>query len=1224
GRPTPGGGGFGNNGQAIIGRRIELPDNPFDIVNAINAGTYVRRLDMNRDRKIDIKDLEIVVPYFGGATVKDFLNAAGGGRDVYPYPLELPHMLDTPNICGRCHYMDDAPGGMLTDWGQENLCLSCHTAGSLATDTAIGGTGRNNSHPWGVMADAGDSAGPDPADGHGLAVHLDAGKIRCGTCHDPHELGDAGYLRDPRPGAALCKQCHRGEGAPIDHAVGLAHGPEYCTDCHDPHANGDNPSLIKESMFSWYNGGFVEPGFSDNTIGVGDGGFVDPDADEYGFCDVCHQYFDDSQVPPVVTPEFLALTPPHDETMPACTTCHQHPNGFEPGLALAAGPNEYVNADTCAICHADYHADWAGTIHKEARNNLPPLPDLTGCFPCHTVGFGEPTGFVDDATTPELAGVQCENCHGTGSDHALDPLHVVPPKEPTDAAVCGACHTDSHHPTFDEWETSGHADSSHNSHYGSCDACHAPLGTDAGGVKFDVECVACHDSHRQTGNDHIPDPPYDSQLRWPEVVVTVPSNTVADATDPSRFNLCGQCHHSRGRMWDYDGRAPHHSVQGNVYVGEMPVPDGIDLVPFTASDHAGLELQCGTCHMYTAPHEDGPPEVDAITGHSWHINYEACVTCHDTAAAALALTEGIQGAVQARLDAIAAALGPIETWEYIAGGGPPDLDDCNADPACTFSQDDITDDVKKIRFLYHYILGDASLGVHNGPYTAAMLDVAETMLGIGGDPFFLGADVCGACHATKHADWSGTLHPVARDNLPPLPDIVLAGCFPCHTVGYGDPAGFIDDATTPHLAGVQCENCHGHGGQHVLNPTDLATQPIASLAAEMCGGCHTDSHHPTYDEWSVSGHAATHANAHGIPSCFVCHAPLGEEGNPPVLLDVECVACHDSHMQTGNDAIPDPPHDSQLLFPEVVATVPSNSIDDATDPSRFNLCGQCHHSRGRTWDATGRGPHHSLQGNVLVGEMPMPVGQEGTPLVPNQATTHSTTPLQCGTCHMETAPHEDGPPEVEAITGHEFHMTTGNCSGLGCHASVASAEGALVVRQANTLAELNALAAADGSGRLGDPLLWEYSCCGGPPEGTPGQDQIPDEVKKVRFLVKYIEGDASLGAHNPIYIQDILDEANAILNGYGGTWPPVGGAWWGSCCDDATGTCIGTFAVADAATSCTDLGYSWTLGGECDTGDACPGLGACCDAGCSMTDELSCAGEWFEGDHCADPGFACP
>ncbi len=779
--------GIGPARPGILLRPAETPDNPIVIVEAMNSGTFDRMLDLNEDRQVNLEDLQIAVGHFGAATVDDFLSAADDPeREAYPDPLGLPHMIDAPVICGRCHNMDGAPGGMLSSAGQENLCQSCHMPGGRAMGTVIAGSNSGNSHPWGIPANANGVAGPDPTnDFYELGLHLDGGDIRCGTCHDPHELGTnwceggandgnecvddngcpdgacvpgSGYLRDPRPADSLCKQCHRGEGAPIDHAVGLEHGPEHCTDCHDPHAFGNNASLIKESMYSWYingfTGGLVNTGFTDNTIGVGNGGFIDPDAGEFGLCDVCHAYYDDSQAPPVVSQAFLDLTTPHDENMPVCTQCHIHHNGFEPGLA-GFGLDEYVSADVCSQCHVQTHIDWTGTIHSEAFNNLPPFAQdpAMGCVACHTVGFGELTGFVDFATTPELAGVQCENCHGKGSDHVSDPLGITLPLEPTDAAVCGACHTDAHHPTFDEWGTSGHAGASAHAYYGSCDECHAPLGADRNGVKFDIECAACHDPHMQTGNDAVPNPPYDSQLLHPEVV-TPPavSNTIADAQDASRFNLCGQCHHSRGRAWDYEDRAPHHSVQGNVYFGEMPVPDGIDLVAFAESDHVGLELQCNTCHMYTAPHQDAgsngiPPEVDAITGHSWHVDFEACASCHGSAATAQSLSEALQAQVQARLDAIAAALGDPANWEFIAGGGPPNAVDCAADPGCSFSQDDITDDVKKARFMYHYILGDASLGVHNTDYTVAMLDAAESLVGVtAAAADYVGTEVCLGCH----------------------------------------------------------------------------------------------------------------------------------------------------------------------------------------------------------------------------------------------------------------------------------------------------------------------------------------------------------------------------------------------------------------------------------------------------------------------------------------------
>ncbi|HUU83463.1 MAG TPA: multiheme c-type cytochrome [Phycisphaerae bacterium] len=734
---------LGGSAGSILGRRPPRPpDNPLEIVQAMDSGTYVRALDLNRDRQVNTTDLQLAVDHFGAATVDDFLTMGDGTRDVYPYPLAAPHMIDLPYTCGRCHSFDGAPGGMLTDWGQENLCLSCHAASGRAMAAPIGGAGHGNSHPWGVpAANTNGVAGPDPDSISEMVFHLDNGNIRCGTCHDPHQQTTGSpYLRADNATAGLCKECHRGEGAMVDHAVGTEHGPEYCTDCHDTHAIGDNASLIKETMYSWYingfTGGMVEAGFTNNAIGVGDGGFVDPDADEFGLCDVCHAYFDDSQVPPVPSADFLALSVPHDENMPACTQCHKHHQGFEPGLGLGLGPDVYVGADTCAVCHPAEHADWSGTLHAVAFNSLPPFfqGDVPAdCWECHTVDFDplDPAGstFQGATLTPEFAGVQCENCHGAGSEH-VDLASASNITIDKDAEMCGACHTDAHHPTFDEWSTSGHAGASANSHSGSCGVCHAPVGEQGDPlVKLDVECVACHDSHAQTGNNAIPAPPHDAQLLHPEVVATTPSNTVADATDPSRFNLCGQCHHSRGRTWGDTSRGPHHSLQGNVFVGEMPVPDGVDVVPFQSTGHALAFQQCDTCHMHMTPFQDAgtggvPPEAPAYTGHGWHPDYEGCTDCH-TAASAEALATDLQAEVQGRLDGILAALGDPSVWEYSCCGGPAE------GPG---GQDDITDDVKKARFIVKYIEGDASLGVHNPEYVRSMLTAAETLLSIPAPP----------------------------------------------------------------------------------------------------------------------------------------------------------------------------------------------------------------------------------------------------------------------------------------------------------------------------------------------------------------------------------------------------------------------------------------------------------------------------------------------------------
>ena len=353
---------------------VAPPDNPQVIADAMVAGRYDAALDLNCDKAVDIDDLKLALDRFGAGTPQDFLSGGEKNRGGY----DAPHIIDLPYQCGRCHSMNDMPGGMLSAEGQENLCLSCHSAGKLAGSMPVAGAGHANSHVWGEPASSADVPGPEA--GSALSLHLDNGNIRCGTCHEPHD-GTYDYLRVDASQGQLCKECHRGSGAPIDHAIGQPFGPEYCTDCHDMHADGDNAALIKERMYSWYNGTTVDVGFTDPTVGVGDGGFVDPDAGEFGFCDVCHAYYDDSQSPPVVSQEFLDLTPVHDENMPACTLCHGHWAGFDPHpdgydqvhfFLHNAGTGEYIVGDE-TFTQSDVDRDMAGQI----------------CSKCHPSAIGE-------------------------------------------------------------------------------------------------------------------------------------------------------------------------------------------------------------------------------------------------------------------------------------------------------------------------------------------------------------------------------------------------------------------------------------------------------------------------------------------------------------------------------------------------------------------------------------------------------------------------------------------------------------------------------------------------------------------------------------------------------------------------------------------------------------------------------------------------------------------
>ena len=78
----------------------------------------------------------------------------------------------------------------------------------------------------------------------------------------------------------------------------------------------------------------------------------------------------------------------------------------------------YTGSKRCASCHFKQYLKWNKDKHSKAFTLLTAKYEANPkCLPCHTTGYGEPTGFKDKASTGSLAGITCESCHGPGSKH---------------------------------------------------------------------------------------------------------------------------------------------------------------------------------------------------------------------------------------------------------------------------------------------------------------------------------------------------------------------------------------------------------------------------------------------------------------------------------------------------------------------------------------------------------------------------------------------------------------------------------------------------------------------------------------------------------------------------------------------------------------------------------------------------------------------------------------
>ena len=133
------------------------------------------------------------------------------------------------------------------------------------------------------------------------------------------------------------------------------------------------------------------------------------------------------------------------------------------------------------------------------------------------------------------------------------------------------------------------------------------------------------------------------------------------------------------------------------------------------------------------------------------------------------------------------------------------------------------------------------------------------------DHAYVGAKKCKMCHLKEYNSWAETkmakafeqLKPgVAAEakkaaKLDPNKDYTTdAACVGCHTTGHGKPGGFVDAATTPDLAGVQCEMCHGAGGTYIQKeymslqnkeykkPDIVAVGLVAPVTKDQCANCH--------------------------------------------------------------------------------------------------------------------------------------------------------------------------------------------------------------------------------------------------------------------------------------------------------------------------------------------------------------------------------------------------
>lgn len=125
-----------------------------------------------------------------------------------------------------------------------------------------------------------------------------------------------------------------------------------------------------------------------------------------------------------------------------------------PGFSVAEEEEpafKYIGEAKCKFCHqgeknGKIYEQWQGTAHAKAFESLGEAHQKNdACLKCHTTGFGGAMAAGTDAKA--LQGVQCEACHGPGSEYKA--MKIMKDRELSlqnglivpDQKLCETCHT---------------------------------------------------------------------------------------------------------------------------------------------------------------------------------------------------------------------------------------------------------------------------------------------------------------------------------------------------------------------------------------------------------------------------------------------------------------------------------------------------------------------------------------------------------------------------------------------------------------------------------------------------------------------------------------------------------------------------------------------------------------------------------------------------------------
>jgi hypothetical protein len=521
-------------------------------------------------------------------------------------------------------------------------------------------------------------------------------------------------------------------------------------------------------------------------------------------------------------------------------------------IAINFTAGTYIGAKTCELCHSgsllapSIYPTWVNTPHASfftrAIDGLESDHYSKNCIQCHLVGYDTNTNAInggwDDiaaqlgytlpnvftngnwAALPQqlkdLSNIQCENCHGPGSQHlqGLGNTNLI--AKSLGASDCSQCHDSLNtHYRGAEWNSSLHARTTRTpSGAGreACVRCHTAGGfigwANAGGMAAQnqhptnvicatwnstnilttapntayeaITCQTCHDPH-DAANPH--------QLRMPTSIVLSEGTVVTNA---GSGGFCMECHNSRmgsytnmiaqypkNKMTWAGGSAfgTHDSPQADILEGVNAETYGLT-IPSSAHRYA-VTNTCAGCHMQPVASTD--PAFLQAGGHTFSMTYtngagatmdkvDVCQQCHGPITDfnmvkvdynGDGIIEGVQDEVQRLMDRLSTMLPPRSGYQsdpskYVADGLVKRSDSLMA----------IYTNVplKYLKGYYNWdiVFRDGSLGIHNAQFVVGLLKASIS-------------DLSGTSVQGGLPDWWSTLYFGSPTNAMAAPNFCAAG-----------------------------------------------------------------------------------------------------------------------------------------------------------------------------------------------------------------------------------------------------------------------------------------------------------------------------------------------------------------------------------------------------------------------------------------------------------------